>query len=99
MYLFPWKEDDPKNADILMVSGISKPCRILVQLVAHLKIPVDICGVDFSLLQTPEMTAINPIHSIPYMYNTEKKRGINGSEAIAHYLLTKYRSQIPESFW
>lgn len=64
-------------------------------------LPVDLCAVDFATqLYSPELLALNPVHSLPFLLHYEggKATSINGSEAITAYLISKYRSKIPESF-
>jgi len=100
--MWPPPED---HSDVVLCGGCgSVPCRAVFFMVKHFNLPVDLCGIDFSKdLYSPECLKVNPIHSIPFMMVYPKEEGgeptgINGSDAIALYLVNRFRDLIPESF-
>lgn len=73
-----------------------------MDMVKMFDLPVDLCAIDFATqLYSPELLALNPIHSLPFLVNYApdgKATCINGSEAITLYLVNKFRSQVPDAF-
>jgi glutathione S-transferase len=99
-YMYPPPEDHKE--DVLCIVGISLPCRVCAYIVKLFDLPVDLCAIDFATqLYSPELLELNPVHSLPFLiaYKGSEKVCINGSEAISVYLINKYRSKVPESFF
>lgn len=99
-YVYPPPDD--RADDVLCAVGVSFTCRICLWIVQMFDLPVDLCGVDFATqLYSPELLDMNPIHSLPFLlaYKDGKATCINGSEAIIPYLISKYRSKVPDSFF
>lgn len=99
-YAYPPPDDHAE--DIAMVAGASLPCRVISWIIKAFDLPVDLCGIDFAKdLMTPENLKLNPVHSLPFLRSHEggSETGINGSEAILDFLCSKYREQVPDSFY
>lgn len=99
---YVWPPPEDRADDVLCVVGISLPCRVCMYLVKLFDLPVDLCGIDFGTqLYSPELLELNPIHSLPFLVNYKdgKATCINGSEAITGYLIAKFRSKVPDSFF